>query len=108
MRRVYGIWFLRRVVPVMAAEVLVLVLMVNLFANQVFVEEVLANTLSASVGNPTLAVGYLASAFATTGSDTQGVIVLLFLAGIFMLRDLKRAVVSYAVMKRNLPAFGRV
>ena len=99
MRRVYGIWLLRNIVPFVAVELGVLLISISVIANQVFVMKVVENMLLVSVGNPMKIVSYLVSAFFATSITTQMVAALTGVGALFLIRELYRSTASYALLK---------
>jgi hypothetical protein len=101
MRRVYGIWFMRSVLPVLALEVGILVVGIGMIGSIVFVEKVIANALTISVGNPVKFLSYSITAFMSTTALTQAILILLVVGGVFLLRDIYRSTVSYTLLKHT-------
>ena len=106
MRRIYAVWFVRRVLPLFVLEVGVAGAGLKLLAANVFVEAVLSNALAVSVGNPLKVGAYLGSALIGTQAATQAAAVAILVAGAFLLRDSIRSFVSYGLANRY-PAASR-
>lgn len=101
MNRVYGAWFLRNTMPLLVIEVIILAVAVGFFAQFVFVEEVVSNTLNVSLGNPFKMIGYLTGAFFVASASTKAAIIAVALGLLMFLRDINKSLISYAAMKRS-------
>lgn len=101
MKRVFRFWLLRSVVPILIGELIVIALAVYLFANLIFVGQVIDNALNAALGNPWKLVVYLWNAFLGTRLEVQVIIIALLAAAALTLRDLNRGLISYILMKRE-------
>lgn len=99
MRRVYGVWFLRSVLPVFTLEIGAFVVSLSIIKNLVFVERVIANALTSSFGNPFKIITYGISAFFGTSVSIQLISLVLIAGTIFFIRDIYRSAVSYALLK---------
>jgi len=88
--RVYVVWFFRRIVPLMALEVVAAAAFLKLFARAVFVERVLEN---AATGRVSLwgIVAYFFKAYLRTELVVQAAILLVLGLGALVLRDVGRA-----------------
>lgn len=101
MKRVFGLWFLRSMVPLLVIEIIVAVLAIYLFAKFIFVAAVVNNALTAAFGNPFKLVVYLWKAFLGTRGEIQALIVAMALVGLLLLRDLNRSLISYLLLRRS-------
>src|SRR3989344_7438318 len=72
--KIYLIWFLRRIVPLILLQVLALGLVLQLFSKNVFVSQVLRNAGLVASDNYLAILKYLAKAFLNTHLITQLVI----------------------------------
>ncbi len=97
--RVYIVWFFRRILPLMALEVIGAAVFLKVFANAVFVERTLAN---ASLGRESVwgIVRYLVAAYMNTEFVVQLAILLVLGIAALLLRDLGRAVVIFVRTRR--------
>ena len=101
MRRVFGLWFKRSIVPLFLIEFVGGIIAVYLIANFVFVSRVVDNALAAALGNPVRLTAYFWSAFLSTSTEVKVLIVALFIAFGMVLKDLNRSIVSYFLMRRD-------
>ena len=101
MKRIFGIWLLRHTFPLLVFELVVLFVTLSFFAKLIFVEKVVANALTAALGNPLKLFLYLISAFLGTALFTQIVILTVAAAIILILRDINRSLISYLTFKRD-------
>lgn len=101
LRRVYGVWFWKYEVPLMIIEVAVLIVALSFFGHYVFIEKVVANTLTASLGNPFKVVVYLLAAFAKTRTIIKLIVIVFGAALLLFLKDVNKSLISYASMKRH-------
>ena len=101
MRRVYGVWFLRRVLPVAIFEVLFIALAVNLFAESVFIARVVENAVGILKDSPWAVASFLWSAFWNSRLEVKIEVASAFLMGALFLWSVKRAIVSYEIIRRR-------
>jgi hypothetical protein len=101
MLRVYGIWFLRRVLPVVIFELLFIALAINLFAESVFVAHVIENAAGVIKGNPVELFSFLWSAFWNARLEVKLEVATALLMGVLFLWSIKRAIVSYEIIRRK-------
>ena len=93
--RVYIIWFLRRMVPLIAVQIIALVVALKLFANNVFISKVFQNAELIASDNLWNIFKYLVSAFFQTRFIIQIIVLLGLGIGALILRDLGRALMTY-------------
>jgi hypothetical protein len=101
MKRVYGFWFLRSILPLFIIEFLAIGAGLYLVARFVFVSSVFQNALVSSSGRPLFIISYLWGAFMRAGFPLQALIVILLGVLGFILRDVNRSLISYALMRRS-------
>lgn len=97
--RVYIVWFFRRILPLMALEVILAAVFLKIFANAVFVERTFQN---ASLGRESIwgIVRYLLAAYINTEFAVQLAILLILGIAALLLRDLGRAVIIFFRTRR--------
>lgn len=93
--KVYTIWFLRRILPIMFAQAVFLVVFLKLLASKVFFGKVFENAALAAHSSYWEFFKYLLNAFFQTHFLIQLLILLAFGFGALLLRDLARAAVNY-------------
>lgn len=98
--KVYLVWFFRRILPLVALEVLVLGAAVYFLARFIFVEKVISNTLAAAANNPLVIFTYLFYAFLGTTLINKVLIIALLSIGALLLRDIGRTLVSYRMTSK--------
>lgn len=91
----YIIWFLRRIVPLMLAQIVFLVVFLKLLADKVFFGKVIENAALASGSNYWEFFKYLLSAFLQAHFIVQLFIIFILGVGTLFLRDIGRAVANY-------------
>lgn len=96
--KVYLIWFFRRIVPIMVAEVVFLALVLMLFANNVFVGKVFQNFGLAAGGGYWGVLNYLWYAFLSTRLVVQVASLVILGIGALVIRDLVRTLWTYKSM----------
>lgn len=101
MKRIFRVWFVRSMVPLLALELLLILLGVYFFSRLVFVSEVFQNTVTASFGHPLRALTYLWGAFLATQSATQVIIIISLAIIIFLLWHINRSIFSYVLTRRT-------
>ena len=93
--RVYVIWFFRRVLPLVLAQIFVISLALKIFAKKVFLEKVLENAAVAADSNYWEFLKYLAYAFFSAHILIQIIIILILALGTLLLRDAGRVIRTY-------------
>ncbi len=101
MARVYGIWFLRRVLPVVIFEILFIALAINLFAESVFIARVIENAAGVIADSPVELFSFLWAAFWNSRLEVKLEVATAFLMGVLFLWSIKRAIVSYEIIRRR-------
>lgn len=101
MRKIYWIWFTRRVLPVVVFEVFSVILGAHLFARSVYVVRVLEGAAAATSQSPFRLFGYLWYALVHSRVEVKVEIAIAFIfVGLFAW-SIKRAIVSYEVLRRS-------
>ncbi len=100
MRRVYGIWLVRRLGPVIFFQLLFLALALHLFGLSVFVAKVAENVSIVISGDPLSVIGFIFSAFLNARLGVKVEIFVALLMGALLVWSIKRAVVSYEMIRR--------
>lgn len=93
--RVYAIWFLRRIVPLVVIQIIGLVMALKLFANNIFVSKVFQNAELVAGENLWNILKYLVLAFLQTRFIIQILVLLGLGIGALILRDIGRALMTY-------------
>lgn len=93
--KIYFIWFVRRILPLMLLEVAVVALALKTFSSKVFVEKVLENAALNADSSYWEFFLYLVGAFLGTNILVQGVIIVLLALGALLLRDLAKISRTY-------------
>jgi hypothetical protein len=98
--KIYVVWFLKRILPLVVLEVLVIVGALYTLAQFVFVEQVVSNAFLNSASNPWRLAVFLFYAFLNTHWFTQLAILIFLGLGALLLRDFGRALASYRSTSR--------
>ncbi|MBI2024700.1 MAG: hypothetical protein HYT03_01225 [Candidatus Harrisonbacteria bacterium] len=93
--KIYTIWFLRRILPLILIQVAVLIIVLKLLAGKIFLGKIIENASIASDSNIWEFAKYLLGAFLQTNIAVQIFIMLILSVGALILRDLGRAMFSY-------------
>lgn len=101
MKRVFGMWLLRSVVPLFILELIGGIAALYAFSNIIFVGKVVDNALATTLGNPFGLVAYFWRAFLAAQTEVQVIIVVIFIAFGLILRNINRSIISYALIKRG-------
>ncbi len=101
MKRVFGFWFLKSVIPLLVIEFGGIALALYLFARLVFIRQVVHNALGAALGNPYRFMGYLWGAFLHASFAVEGLMVILVVGLVLVLKNINRIIISYALMRRS-------
>ena len=92
MRRVYGIWFVKRVLPRLVGETIVVYIAVTQIAAHVFINHVLANAVLHTFSrSPITIFNYFANALINSEVLVQTMLMSSVVLAGFMLRDIVRA-----------------
>jgi len=93
--KIYTIWFLRRIVPLMLVEIVFLVAILKLLAGTIFFGKVMENAALASNSSYWQFFKYILGTFFQTHIAVQLFTLLILGVGALLLRDLKRVVFNY-------------
>src|SRR3989344_6551801 len=93
--KIYFAWILKRVLPLFAAEILILTFAVYLFGRFLFVEQIVGNTLVVAARSPFSVFDYFISSFIKTSLLNKGVVIVVLSFGVLILRDIGRVLASY-------------
>lgn len=99
--KVYLIWFLRRIIPLMVIEIAALAFTLRIFAKNVFVSMALRNIGIAADRGYWGIIKYLISSFLQTHFIIQIVILIILGFGALLLRDILKSVFTYLNIKRK-------
>ena len=99
--KIYVIWFLRRILPLIILQISLLALALEIFAKNVFVIKVLRNAAIGSSFNYWQALKFLGNAFGGTKPVTQVIILLILGFSALILRDILRSLFTYWSMWRK-------
>ncbi len=101
MRRVFGFWFLRAMAPLLIIEVIGFLIALYVFANFVFVGQVVDNALAAALGNPFKLVAYFWHSFLVARVEVKVILVGIAVAVGFFLRDINRGLIAYVMTRQR-------
>ncbi|OGY64351.1 MAG: hypothetical protein A3I24_01170 [Candidatus Harrisonbacteria bacterium RIFCSPLOWO2_02_FULL_41_13b] len=93
--RIYVIWFFRRVLPLVSAQILIIAFALKIFAKKVFLGKVLENAAVAADSSYWEFLKYLAYAFFSAHILIQIIIILILALGTLLLRDAGRVIRTY-------------
>lgn len=93
--RVYLVWLFKRILPLIIAEILIILGAIYLLAKFIFVKEVVDNALLNSASNPLRLAEFLFFAFLATHWATKIAVIVFLALGALFLRDLGRTLASY-------------
>lgn len=96
MRNVYGVWLTRLLAPIVFIELPVVALSAYFAARFIFVQRVLEN-MAVSVSGIGDVLRFIGSAFVHTHSETQLVLMLGLVVGVYMARDIMRSIRSISL-----------
>ena len=92
--KVYLAWFLKKILPLLVLEILILGVAIFFFARYVFIAKVVDNALLNAVHNPLQIFSFMFFAFLAT-SWLKKIVVVVFLGlGVLLLGDLGRVLTS--------------
>lgn len=93
--KIYLIWFIRRILPLLLLEVAIVVVALKTFAAKVFVGKVLENAAVSADANYWEFFRYLAEAFFQTNFLVQSATLILLGIGALLLRDFAKIAKTY-------------
>jgi len=96
--KIYTVWFIKRVLPLVLVQILLLGLAVKFFADNVFVSKVLQNAIHAGDAGYLDSLKYLGLAFLQTNSLNQIAILIGLGFGALLIRDFIRSLLTYKTM----------
>jgi len=96
--RIYIIWFIKRVIPLIIIQILALAVALKLFAKNVFVSKVLQNSSIAADSGYWIFSKYLAVSFLNTRPIIQICILLGLGISALLIRDFIRSMLTYKSM----------
>ncbi|TSC95743.1 MAG: hypothetical protein Athens071426_422 [Parcubacteria group bacterium Athens0714_26] len=99
--RVYLVWFFKRIAPLMVVQIVAIVLVFKIFAQNVFVSKVLQNIGIAANNGYWSVFKYLVLSFLQAHLIVQFSILLFLGFGALVIRDIIRSVLVRMVMKRK-------
>ena len=106
LRRIYRVWLFRKLAPVLAAEVVVISLLLYGFSKLIFVERVLQNGLNVFFQNPPGIFPFAVSAFFHAPAGTKIVIAGLGAVAALLIRLITQGILRFILVKENY--FSRV
>ena len=101
MRRVYSIWFLRRVFPYVVADTAVFLVFLYLIGKYTFVQVIADNFTRILLTSPSALLPYLADAMLNTKFVVQVSLVVAMIAVILAFRNILTALVQLRVFKEE-------
>ncbi len=104
MRRVRVIWFTRRVLPLLALETLVVMLVVRQLAESIFFNQVLQNAIVHTFSrSPIMIIDFFFRAFLGAESTVQLLVAGSLLAALLFARDTLRAIRAFTLKSNFSP-----
>ena len=97
--KIYTVWFLRRILPLIIIQVVVLALALKIFAKNLFVSMVLKNAAQAADAGYWIFLKYLGAAFLETRPLTQIIILIGLGVVALIIRDIIRSLFAYKSMR---------
>ena len=107
MRRVYGIWFVKRVLPYVAAEAAVFAGFIYFIGREVYVATVIkyaSEVLAANMAHPTSFASFALGVFARTELGVQVSVLGALLMVTFVFRNLIASAIQLALARETNPA----
>lgn len=106
LNQIYRVWFVRRFLPVIIAEVVVLSALLYFLARAVFVRQIIENALGVFFASPPHLLSFVIFAFlyASVAVKIMGFTLLLLLA--FFIRSIVQGILRWILVRQNY--FGRI
>lgn len=105
LNKIYRVWLLRKLLPVLVLEVLILAAVLYVLGRTVFIQRVFENALNVLFVNPSQIAGFVVDAFARAPLLTQILSILLAILLAFLIRHLTQGALRLILVKENY--FGR-
>ena len=99
--RIFNIWFLKYELPLLLGEIILVCVAVYGIGRFVFVERVVSNAFLITLGSPWKLFLFFFDAFLATSLWTKAAVILLLAAGLLILRDVNKSMVTYFLMHRK-------
>lgn len=106
LNQVYRIWLVRKLAPVLVAELAIVALVLYELGKTVFVQRVFENALKVFFVDPTQIFHFLATAFVHTHPLTKVLVFGLLVLVAFVLRHLTQGILRFILVRQNY--FGKV
>lgn len=101
LNKIYRVWLLRKLLPVLILEVVILAAVLYVLGRTVFIQRVFENALNVLFVNPSQIVGFVVDAFARAPLLTQILSVLLAILLAFLIRHLTQGALRLILIKEN-------
>lgn len=99
--KIYRVWLIRKLLPVLLLEVVVLSLLLYYLGRSVFVERVIANGLNVLFAHPTKILPFLAAAFSNAGITIKILSVGIAVVLALFLRHITQGALRLILVKTN-------
>ena len=106
LNKVYRVWLMRKLLPVLIFEIVLLSAVLYLLGKTVFIQRVFENALNVLFINPSQIIGFVIDAFARAPILTQILSIGLAVILAFLVRHLTQGLLRFILVKENY--FSRV
>ncbi len=103
--RIYRVWLLRKLAPVLAIEVALVSLVLYKLGQTVFIQQVIQNALGVLFTNPAGIFRFIAAAFTNAAFATKVLAVAFVVIVAFFIRHATQGMLRYILVRQNF--FGR-
>ena len=101
LNKIYRVWLLRKLLPVLVLEIAVLTGVLYILGRTVFIQRVFENALNILFINPSQIFGFAVDAFARAPLLTQILSIVLAIIIAFLIRHLTQGVLRLILVKEN-------
>lgn len=101
LNKVYRVWLLRKLLPVLVLEVVILAAVLYVLGRTVFIQRVFENALNVLFINPSQIAGFVVDAFARAPLLTQILSIGLAILLAFLIRHLTQGALRLILVKEN-------
>ncbi len=101
LRKIYRVWLMRRLLPVVALEIAALSLLLWKLGKMIFFERVVQNATSVLFVNPSGIVSFGVNAFLNAFWTTKIAALLIAIGLAFLIRHLTQGILRYILVKEN-------
>jgi len=101
LNKIYRIWLLRKFAPVVAAEIVILALLLYQLGKSIFVQQVIENGLSIFFANPPKLIAFFVSSFTHASMGTRLLAIGLIIVLALLIRHLTQGILRLILVRER-------